>query len=184
MVAQRFMSPSTHPRTSAATTRPGFRRRQPSDCSWRCSWFSGSAPPRAKRPLTEAFGNWANAKIAILALLGATAGEAVVWYGGQFYALFFLTQTLKVAATTSAIMIAIALALGTPFFIVFGWLSDKIGRKPIIMAGFLLAAVTYFPIFQGITHYANPALEAALAASPVTVVADPAKCSFQLKLTN
>jgi MFS family permease len=133
----------------------------------------------SKAPLTEAFATWSNAKIAILALLGATAGEAVVWYGGQFYALFFLTQTLKVAATTSAIMIAIALALGTPFFIVFGWLSDKIGRKPIIMAGFLLAAVTYFPIFQGITHYANPALEAALAQAPVAVSADPAECSFQ-----
>jgi len=133
----------------------------------------------SKAPLTEAFATWSNAKIAILALLGATAGEAVVWYGGQFYALFFLTQTLKVAATTSAIMIAIALALGTPFFIVFGWLSDKIGRKPIIMAGFLLAAVTYFPIFKGITHFANPALEAALAQAPVAVSADPAECSFQ-----
>ena len=133
----------------------------------------------SKAPLTEAFATWSNAKIAILALLGATAGEAVVWYGGQFYALFFLTQTLKVAPTTASIMIAIGLALGTPFFIVFGWLSDKIGRKPIIMAGFLLAAVTYFPIFQGITHYANPALEAALAQAPVVVSADPAECSFQ-----
>ena len=138
---------------------------------------------RSKAPLTEAFGTWANAKIAILALLGATAGEAVVWYGGQFYALFFLTQTLKVPAVNAQIMIAIALVLGTPFFIVFGWLSDKIGRKPIMLAGFLLAAVTYFPIFQGITHFANPALDAALASSPVTVVADPADCSFQLKLT-
>ena len=133
----------------------------------------------SKAPLTEAFATWSNAKIAILALLGATAGEAVVWYGGQFYALFFLTQTLKVAPTTASIMIAIGLALGTPFFIVFGWLSDKIGRKPIIMAGFLLAAVTYFPIFQGITHYANPALEAALAQAPVVVSADPGECSFQ-----
>jgi MFS family permease len=133
----------------------------------------------SKAPLTEAFATWSNAKIAILALLGATAGEAVVWYGGQFYALFFLTQTLKVAPTTASIMIAIGLALGTPFFILFGWLSDKIGRKPIIMAGFLLAAVTYFPIFQGITHYANPALEAALAQAPVVVSADPAECSFQ-----
>ncbi|HXQ39718.1 MAG TPA: MFS transporter [Candidatus Udaeobacter sp.] len=137
----------------------------------------------SKAPLTEAFGTWANAKIAILALLGATAGEAVVWYGGQFYALFFLTQTLKVAPTSAPVMIASALALGTPFFIVFGWLSDKIGRKPIIMAGFALAAITYFPIFQGITHYANPDLEAALAQAPVTVTADPAECSFQLNLT-
>ncbi|MBY0381235.1 MAG: MFS transporter [Xanthobacteraceae bacterium] len=137
----------------------------------------------SKKPLTEAFGQWSNAKIALFALLGATAGEAVVWYGGQFYALFFLTQTLKVSATSAQIMIVIALALATPFFIIFGWLSDKIGRKPIILAGFLLAALTYFPIFKGITHYANPKLEAALAKSPVTVIADPSKCSFQFKAT-
>jgi hypothetical protein len=116
-------------------------------------------------------------------LLGATAGEAVVWYGGQFYALFFLTQTLKVPAVTAQIMIALGLLLGTPFFILFGWLSDRIGRKPIILAGFLLAAVTYFPIFKAITHFANPALEMALSTSPVTVIADPNECSFQLKLT-
>jgi MFS family permease len=138
---------------------------------------------QSKAPLTEAFGTWANAKIAILALLGATAGEAVVWYGGQFYALFFLTQTIKVPAVPAQIMIAIALLLATPGFILFGWWSDKIGRKPIMMAGFLLAVVTYFPLFQGITHFANPALEKALNASPVTVVADPATCAFQLKLT-
>jgi MFS family permease len=137
----------------------------------------------SKRPLTEAFGQWSNAKIAILALLGATAGEAVVWYGGQFYALLFLTQTLKVPAVTAQIMIACGLVLGTPFFVLFGWLSDRIGRKPIIMAGFAIAVVTYFPIFKGITHFANPALEAALNASPVTVIADPSQCSFQLKLT-
>jgi MFS family permease len=137
----------------------------------------------SKRPLTEAFGQWSNARIAILALLGATAGEAVVWYGGQFYALFFLTQTLKVPAVTAQILIAVGLLLGTPFFILFGWLSDRIGRKPIILAGFLLAAVTYFPIFKAITHYANPALEVALSSSPVTVIADPDECSFQLKLT-
>jgi len=138
---------------------------------------------QSKAPLKEAFGNWANGKIAVLALLGATAGEAVVWYGGQFYALFFLTQTIKVPAVPAQIMIVIALALATPGFIFFGWLSDKIGRKPIMMAGFLLAVVTYFPLFQGLTHFANPALEKALAESPVTVVADPAQCSFQLKLT-
>ena len=107
-------------------------------------------------------------------MFGATAGEAVVWYGGQFYALFFLTQTLKVPAVTAWIMIVIALAIGTPGFILFGWLSDKIGRKPIMMAGFALAAITYFPIFQGITHFANPKLEHALAAAPVVVTADPA----------
>src|SRR5436190_5273273 len=139
---------------------------------------------QSKAPLTEAFGNWTNGKIAILALLGATAGEAVVWYGGQFYALFFLTQTIKVPAVPAQIMIVIALALATPGFIFFGWLSDKIGRKPIMMAGFLLAVVTYFPIFQGLTHFANPALEKALADSPVTVSADPAQCSFQLDLTS
>jgi MFS family permease len=137
----------------------------------------------SKRPLSEAFGEWANAKIAILALLGATAGEAVVWYGGQFYALFFLTQTLKVPGVTAQILIVVALTLGTPFFIVFGWLSDRIGRKPIILAGFLLAALTYFPIFKGITHFANPRLEAALASAPVTVIADPSECSFQFKAT-
>jgi len=133
----------------------------------------------SKRPLTEAFGNWANLKIAILALFGATAGEAVVWYGGQFYALFFLTQTLKVPAVTAQIMIAVGLAIGTPFFILFGWLSDKIGRKPIILAGFALAALTYFPIFAALTHFVNPKLERALASAPVTVTADPAECSFQ-----
>src|SRR6266853_1018664 len=138
---------------------------------------------QSKAPLTEAFGTWSNAKIAILALLGATAGEAVVWYGGQFYALFLLTQTIKVPAVQAQIMIAVALLLATPGFILFGWWSDKIGRKPIMMAGFLLAVVTYFPLFQGLTHFANPALERALAESPVTVVADPAQCSFQLKLT-
>ena len=138
---------------------------------------------QSKRPLSEAFGEWKNLKIAILALFGATAGEAVVWYGGQFYALFFLTQTLKVPAVTASIMIAIALAIGTPFFIVFGALSDRVGRKPIMLAGFALAAVTYFSIFQGITHFANPKLEQALATAPVTVTSDPGECSFQFKAT-
>jgi MFS family permease len=138
---------------------------------------------QSKRPLGEAFGEWGNLKIAIAALFGATAGEAVVWYGGQFYALFFLTQTLKVPAVTAWILIVVSLAIGTPCFILFGWLSDKIGRKPIMLAGFALAVITYFPIFQGITHYANPKLEHALSAAPVVVTADPSQCSFQFKAT-
>ena len=133
----------------------------------------------SKAPLTEAFANWGNLKLVLLALLGATAGQAVVWYTGQFYALYFLTQSLKVDATTANLLIAAALAIGTPFFIFFGWLSDKVGRKPVIMVGCLIAALSYFPIFKAITHYANPALETAAAASPVTVTADPAECNFQ-----
>jgi MFS family permease len=133
----------------------------------------------SKAPLTESFGNWANGKIVLLALLGATAGQAVVWYAGQFYSLFFLTQTLKIEAFTANLLIAAALLIGTPFFVVFGALSDRIGRKPIIMLGCLLAMLTYFPIFKGLTHYGNPAIETAAATSPVVVVADPDTCSFQ-----
>ncbi|MEN2990887.1 MFS transporter [Tistrella sp. BH-R2-4] len=133
----------------------------------------------SKAPLTEAFGNWKNLKIVLLALFGLVAGQAVVWYTGQFYALFFLQQTLKVDAQEANLMIAAALLLGTPFFIIFGALSDKIGRKPIIMAGLALAVVTYFPIFKAITHYANPALEQAVATSPIVVYADPDECAFQ-----
>ena len=137
----------------------------------------------SKAPLTESFLQPRNAKIVLLALIGLTMGQAVVWYTGQFYALFFLTQTLKVDGALANIMIAIALALATPFFIFFGTLSDKIGRKWIILGGCLIAAVTYFPIFGQITHYANPALETALKNSPVTVVADPATCNFQFNPT-
>jgi MFS family permease len=130
-------------------------------------------------PLTESFGNRRNLKLVVLALLGGTAGQAVVWYCGQFYALFFLTQTLKVDAQTANLMIAASLAIGTPCFVLFGWLSDRVGRKPIIMLGCLLAVVTYFPLFKAITHYANPALEAAVTNAPVVVAADPRECSFQ-----
>ena len=133
----------------------------------------------SKAPLTESFAEWGNLKIVLLALFGLTAGQAVVWYTGQFYTLFFLTQTLKVDAQTANLLIAASLLLATPFFLVFGSLSDRIGRKPIIMAGLLLAALTYFPIFRAITHYANPALAAAQERAPVTVTADPSTCSVQ-----
>jgi hypothetical protein len=137
----------------------------------------------SKAPLSEAFLKPKNAKIVLLALIGLTMGQAVVWYTGQFYALFFLTQTLKVDGATAAILTAISLLLATPFFIFFGSLSDKIGRKYIILGGCLIAALTYFPIFGAITHYANPALESALKNSPVVVVADPESCHFQFNLT-
>ncbi|PDS79439.1 MFS transporter [Rhizobium sp. L43] len=137
----------------------------------------------SKAPLTEAFGQWKNAKIAIIALLGATMGQAVVWYGGQFYALFFLQNVLKVDLQSANIMVAIALFLATPFFVIFGGLSDKIGRKPIIMAGLLIAAVTYNPLFKAMTWTANPALAEAQATIRATVTADPADCRFQFNPT-
>jgi sugar transport protein len=130
----------------------------------------------SKAPLTEAFANWSNAKIVILALIGGTMGQGVVWYTGQFYALFFLQSILKVDGYTANLLIAWSLLLGTGFFIVFGALSDKIGRKPIILAGCLIAALTFFPIFRMITTNANPALEKAIEATKVEVVADPAGC--------
>ncbi len=132
-----------------------------------------------KKPLAESFGRWSNLKLVLLALVGLTAGQAVVWYTGQFYALFFLEKILKVDGALTNSLVAIALLLGTPFFIVFGWLSDRIGRKPIILAGCLIAAIAYFPLFNLLTQAANPALAAATARAPVTVVADPATCSFQ-----
>jgi MFS family permease len=137
----------------------------------------------SKAPLSESFGQWKNLKIVILALIGLTAGQAVVWYSGQFYALFFLTQALKVDGATANIMVAISLIIGTPFFIVFGAWSDKIGRKPIIMAGCLLAVLTYFPVFTALTKAANPDLAAAQAANKVVVTANPAECSFQFNPT-
>ena len=137
----------------------------------------------SKAPLTESFGQWKNLKIVILALVGLTMGQAVVWYTGQFYALFFLTGALKVDGATANILIAASLIIGTPFFIIFGTLSDKIGRKPIIMAGCLIAALTFFPIFKAITGAANPELAAAQAANKVVVTADPNECSFQFNPT-
>ena len=133
----------------------------------------------SKAPLSESFGQWANLKVVLLALFGATAGQAVVWYGGQFYALLFLEKTLQVDSTSAQLVMAAALLIATPFFVVFGALSDKIGRKKIVLAGCLIAALTYFPIFRGITHFANPALDAAAKAAPVAVVAKAGQCSFQ-----
>jgi len=137
----------------------------------------------SKAPLTESFGQWKNLKIVVLALVGLTMGQAVVWYTGQFYALFFLTGPLKVDGATANVLIAIALLIGTPFFVVFGVLSDKIGRKPIIMAGCLLAALTYFPLFRALTQATNPDLAKAQASAQVTVLADPDECSFQFNPT-
>ncbi|HSC78772.1 MAG TPA: MFS transporter [Chitinolyticbacter sp.] len=133
----------------------------------------------SKAPLTEAFLRWPNLKVVLLSLFGGTAGQAVVWYTGQFYALFFLTKTLGVEANRADILIAVSLAIATPFFVIFGSLSDRIGRKRIILAGCLIAALSYFPIFKGLTHFANPALEQAVATAPVVVTADPARCAFQ-----
>ncbi|MET0313405.1 MAG: MFS transporter [Hansschlegelia sp.] len=130
----------------------------------------------SKAPLTESFGQWKNAKIALIALLGLTAGQGVVWYTGQFYALFFLQSILKVDGYTANLLIAWSLLLGTGFFVFFGWLSDKIGRKPIILGGCLIAAICFFPIFKQITTIANPTLEKAIESVQVSVVADPAEC--------
>ncbi len=137
----------------------------------------------SKSPLSESFGQWKNLKIVILALVGLTAGQAVVWYSGQFYALFFMTQALKVDGAAANIYVAISLIIGTPFFILFGTLSDKIGRKPIIMAGCLLAVLTYFPTFTALTNAANPALAEAQAKNKVVVTADANECSFQFNPT-
>ncbi|WEJ19423.1 MFS transporter [Pseudomonas sp. SD17-1] len=133
----------------------------------------------SRAPLTESFARWDNLKVVIMSLLGGTAGQAVVWYTGQFYALFFLLQTLKIDPQTANLLIAGSLLIGTPFFVIFGSLSDRIGRKGIIMAGCILAALTYFPIFHALTQYGNPDVFSAQARNPVTVVADPAQCSFQ-----
>ncbi len=132
----------------------------------------------SKAPLTEAFAKWGNLRWVIIALVGAVAGQAVVWYTGQFYALFFLEKMMKVDGATANVLIAIALALGTPFFVFFGWLSDKIGRKPIILTGCAIAALAYFPLFSALTTAANPTLAQAQAVAPVTIVAHQEECSF------
>ena len=134
----------------------------------------------SKAPLTDSFLKYPNNKYVLLALLGATAGQGVVWYTGQFYALFFLTITLKLDYASTYALIGLSLLIGTPFFIFFGWLSDKIGRLKIIMAGGLIAAVTYFPLFAGLTHYINPGLEEFQKKTPITVTADPASCQFHI----
>ena len=133
----------------------------------------------SRAPLTEAFGRWANLRLVLIALFGAVAGQAVVWYTSQFYALFFLERMMRVDGATANIMIAIALAIATPFFILFGWLSDRIGRKKIILTGCLLAALTYFPLFHALSAAVNPALYEAQARAPISIVADPADCSLQ-----
>jgi len=133
----------------------------------------------SKSPIKDSFGKWGNLKFVLIALFGAVAGQAVVWYTGQFYAMFYLEKILKVDGATTNYLIAIALALGTPFFVFFGWLSDKIGRKYLILGGCALASLTYFPAFHTLSNAANPALAAATANAPVVVTANDAECSFQ-----
>lgn len=133
----------------------------------------------SKTPLKDSFGKWPNLKLVLIALLGLTAGQAVIWYTGQFYALFFLERVMKLDATLVYVMLTIALVAASPFFIFWGWLSDKVGRKPVILAGCLIAALTYFPLFNALTQAANPRLAAAAASAPVVVYADPADCNVQ-----
>lgn len=142
-----------------------------------------AAGQSSKAPLSDAFGRWSNLKIMLIALFGAIGAVSTVWYTSQFYALLFLTQTLKVDGPTANILISIAIVLATPFYLVFGSLSDRIGRKTIMLGGILLAALTFNPIYKGLTHYANPALEKALDQAPVVVSADPAECQVQFNLT-
>lgn len=133
----------------------------------------------SSRPWADAFGNWTNVRLILIALFGAMVGQAVVWYAAQFYVLFFMERVLRVDAALTNILVASALIISTPLYVFFGWLSDKVGRKPIILCACLLAALTYFPLFKALTAAANPAMAQAVASAPVTVHADPRECSFQ-----
>lgn len=133
----------------------------------------------SKSPIRESFGKWENLKIVLIALFGINAGQAVTFYTAQFYVLFFLTQMLKMDPAQANMLLIISVVIGAPFFIFFGWLSDRVGRKPILMLGLLLATVLYFPLFKGLSHYANPQIDAASRQSPIVVMADPATCTFQ-----
>ncbi|MCH4902245.1 MFS transporter [Pseudomonas sp. B707] len=133
----------------------------------------------SKAPIRESFGKWENLKVVLIALFSINAGQAVTFYAAQFYVLFFLTQFLKMDPAVANSLLIISVVIGAPFFIIFGWLSDKVGRKPVLMLGLLLATALYFPIFKSLAHYANPAIDHASRQAPITVVADPATCTFQ-----
>ncbi|WP_207866476.1 MFS transporter [Pseudomonas sp. 58(2021)] len=133
----------------------------------------------SKAPIRESFGKWENLKVVLIALFSINAGQAVTFYAAQFYVLFFLTQFLKMDPAVANSLLIISVVIGAPFFIIFGWLSDKVGRKPVLMLGLLLATALYFPIFKSLAHYANPAIDQASQQAPITVVADPATCTFQ-----
>ncbi len=133
----------------------------------------------SKAPIRESFGKWENLKVVLIALFSINAGQAVTFYAAQFYVLFFLTQFLKMDPAVANTLLIISVVIGAPFFIIFGWLSDKVGRKPVLMLGLLLATALYFPIFKSLAHYANPAIDQASRQAPITVLADPATCTFQ-----
>lgn len=133
----------------------------------------------SKAPIRESFGKWENLKVVLIALFSINAGQAVTFYAAQFYVLFFLTQFLKMDPAVANSLLIISVVIGAPFFIIFGWLSDKVGRKPVLMLGLLLATALYFPIFKSLAHYANPAIDQASRQAPITVLADPATCTFQ-----
>ncbi|MFJ1338292.1 MFS transporter [Pseudomonas caricapapayae] len=133
----------------------------------------------SKAPIRESFGSWANLKIVLTALFSINAGQAVTFYTAQFYVLFFLTQMLKMDPAQANTLLIISVVIGAPFFVFFGWLSDRIGRKPILMLGLLLATLLYFPLFKALSHYANPQIDAASRQSPIVVMADPQSCTFQ-----